>query len=85
MSNIKSPVNIGSDRLVSINELVDIVSKISNKKVNKVYLPNKPQGVRGRNSDNSYVRKVLGWEPKISLEEGLSKTYYWIEQQVKRQ
>jgi nucleoside-diphosphate-sugar epimerase len=82
-SNFMGPLNIGSDRLVTINEMVDIVAKIAGKKVKKKHLLDKPQGVRGRNSDNTLCKKVLGWEPKISLEEGLEKTYKWIEKQVK--
>jgi len=84
-SDFKEPLNIGSDRLVTINELVDIVSKIAGKKLKKAYQLDKPQGVRGRNSDNSLCRKVLNWEPKISLEEGLKITYHWIEKELKKQ
>jgi len=82
-SKFDNPLNIGSDRMVTINELVDIVSKIANKKLKKKYLLDKPQGVRGRNSDNTLLRKTLNWVPQITLEEGLSKTYNWISQQVK--
>jgi nucleoside-diphosphate-sugar epimerase len=82
-SKFDNPLNIGSDRMVTINELVDIVSKIANKKLKKKYLLDKPQGVRGRNSDNTLLRKTLNWVPQIALEEGLSKTYNWISQQVK--
>ncbi len=81
-SSYREPLNIGSDRLVTINQLVDIVSKIAGKNIKKKYLLNKPQGVRGRNSDNALISKVLKWEPEISLEAGLSKTYAWIEKQV---
>lgn len=84
-SDYHEPLNIGSDRLVTIDELVDMVSGIAEKNLKKVYLLNKPQGVRGRNSDNELCRKVLGWEPKITLEEGLKTTYDWIEKQVIRQ
>jgi nucleoside-diphosphate-sugar epimerase len=72
------PLNVGQDRMISINELVDIVSAIANKKINKRYDLSKPQGVRGRNSDNSRLRQVLEWEPGISLETGLKITYEWI-------
>jgi GDP-D-mannose 3', 5'-epimerase len=82
-SNFKDPLNIGSDRLVSINEMADIISKLAGKKINKKYLLGKPQGVRGRNSDNTLCKKVLNWEPKISLEQGLEKTYKWIKSQIK--
>src|SRR6266550_739000 len=76
------PINLGSDRMVSINELVDIVAGIAGKRVVKRYDPAKPQGVRGRNSDNTRLRRVLGWEPQIPLEEGLARTYRWIREQL---
>jgi len=83
-SDFKEPLNIGSDRLVTINELVDMISNIAGKKLKKVYQLDKPQGVRGRNSDNTLCKKVLNWEPKISLEEGLQRTYQWIEKELRR-
>jgi len=82
-SDYQQPLNLGQDRLITINELVEMVAKIAQKKVNKRHDLSKPQGVRGRNSDNSKLRQVLNWEPKISLEEGLTKTYGWIQEQVK--
>jgi nucleoside-diphosphate-sugar epimerase len=81
-SKFDQPLNIGSDRMVSINQLVDIVSKIADKKLQKKYLLDKPQGVRGRNSDNTLLKKTLNWVPQTSLEKGLSKTYSWINQQL---
>lgn len=81
-SNIHEPINIGSDRCVSINEFIDIVSKIAGKTVRKRYDTSKPQGVRGRNSDNTKILKLLKWEPSTSLEEGLTQTYFWIKEQV---
>lgn len=81
-SAFRSPLNLGQDRMVSINELVDIVASIAGKRIGKQYDLSKPQGVRGRNSDNSLLRKTLGWEPAVSLESGLSKTYYWIAAQL---
>lgn len=81
-SDFREPLNIGSDRLISINDMADIISKIAGKKIEKKHLLDKPQGVRGRNSDNTLCKKVLNWEPKISLEEGLEKTYNWIESQI---
>ena len=81
-SDYPNPVNIGSDRLVTINELADIIIGISGKKIEKVYDPTKPQGVRGRNADLTLVTKVLGWKPEISLEQGLAKTYRWIENRL---
>ena len=83
-SDFSEPLNIGSDRLVTIDELVDIVSNIAGKKLKKVYRLDKPQGVRGRNSDNTLCKKVLNWSPRISLEEGLEKTYQWIEKEIKK-
>ena len=78
------PVNLGSDRLVTIDDLVDIVARAAGKRIVKRYDPTKPQGVRGRNSDNTKLRRVLGWEPQVSLEEGLSRTYQWIRGQLAR-
>jgi GDP-D-mannose 3', 5'-epimerase len=82
-SNWKEPLNIGSDRLVSINETADIIAKFAKKHIIKKYDTSKPQGVRGRNSDNTLCEKVISWSPRVSLEEGLSKTYRWIEEMVK--
>ncbi len=81
-SDFSEPLNLGQDRMVTINELADIVAKIAGVKITKKHIDG-PQGVRGRNSDNTKLREVLGWEPKISLEDGLSKTYKWIESQIK--
>jgi GDP-D-mannose 3',5'-epimerase len=67
--------------MVSINQLADIIADIAGVRVQKRHIPG-PQGVRGRNSDNTLLRRVLGWEPQVSLEEGLAKTYAWIEHQV---
>lgn len=83
-SNYTKPVNIGSDRLVSINELADIIAKISHKKIIKTHNLSAPQGVRGRNADLTLVKNVLNWQPKVSLEEGLAKTYQWIDMMVKQ-
>ena len=77
-SDYADPLNLGSDRLVTINQLVDIVEDIAGIKLKRIYNLGAPKGVRGRNSDNARVRSVLGWEPGISLEEGLQKTYAWI-------
>jgi nucleoside-diphosphate-sugar epimerase len=84
-SDHRDPINLGQDRMISINELVDIVAKIAGKRIGKRYDITKPQGVRGRNSDNSRLRDVLKWEPQISLEDGLTKTYRWIEGELKKQ
>jgi len=81
-SDYREPLNLGQDRMLSINDLVDIVAGIADKKISKRYDLTKPQGVRGRNSDNTRLRQVLGWEPAISLEAGLKKTYAWIAGQL---
>lgn len=80
-SDYAEPLNLGQDRLVTINELVDIIAGIAGVEVSRRHVPG-PQGVRGRNSDNTRLKQVLGWEPQVSLEEGLAKTYVWIENQV---
>ncbi|MBI4242576.1 MAG: NAD-dependent epimerase/dehydratase family protein [Planctomycetes bacterium] len=84
-SDFHQPINLGQDRMITVNELVDIVAKIAKKKITKKYDLTKPQGVRGRNADITLIRKILNWEPKISLEEGLKKTYYWIYEQLKKE
>jgi nucleoside-diphosphate-sugar epimerase len=78
-SEHREPLNLGQDRLISINELVDMVAAAAGKRIRKRYDLSAPQGVRGRNSDNTRLREVLGWEPQVSLEEGLRRTYEWIE------
>lgn len=83
-SDYHQPLNLGTDRLVTIDQLVEIVAKIANKKITKRYDLTKPQGVRGRNSDNNRLRQVLKWEPQVSLEKGLEVTYNWILSQVKK-
>jgi GDP-D-mannose 3',5'-epimerase len=83
-SNYDKPMNIGSERLVTIDQLADIITKASGKKITRKYDLTAPQGVRGRNADISLARKVLKWEPNVSLEEGLAKTYKWIEAQCKK-
>jgi GDP-D-mannose 3',5'-epimerase len=81
-SDYREPLNLGQDRMISINELVDMVARIAGKTIRKRYDLTKPQGVRGRNSDNTRLREVLNWEPQISLEQGLVYTYNWINEQV---
>jgi nucleoside-diphosphate-sugar epimerase len=79
---VHEPINLGSSQLVSINELVDIVEGIAGVKLERRYDLSAPQGVRGRNSDNTRIRELLGWEPSISLEAGLERTYAWIHEQM---
>ncbi len=81
-SDLAEPVNIGSSELVSINQLVDIVAGIAGIEVERKHKLDAPQGVRGRNSDNTMIQRELGWEPSITLLDGLTKTYEWIEAQV---
>jgi nucleoside-diphosphate-sugar epimerase len=81
-SDFGEPINLGSDRLVTINALVDIVESIAGVKLKRTYNLSAPMGVRGRNSDNALLRKVLAWEPQTSLEDGLEKTYGWIYDQL---
>ena len=82
-SNFSGPVNIGSEEMVSINQLVDLVADIAGKRIGKRHIDG-PMGVRGRNSDNRLIRSKLGWAPNRTLREGLETTYGWIEQQVRR-
>jgi nucleoside-diphosphate-sugar epimerase len=83
-SDCADALNLGTDRLVTINGLIDLVSAIPGKKLRKRHDLTKPQGVRGRNSDNTMLQRVLGWEPQISLEQGLAKTYRWIEGELRK-
>ena len=81
-SDYGEPLNLGQDRLISVNELVDIVAVAADKSVKKEHDTSKPQGVRGRNSDNSRLRSVLGWVPQTSLERGIEITYRWVREQL---
>lgn len=81
-SNYHEPLNLGTDRLVTINQLVDLVCLVAHKTVRRRHDLTKPQGVRGRNSDNTRLCQVLGWQPSISLETGLEVTYKWIESEL---
>lgn len=83
-SDFHEPLNLGTDEMVTINELVDIVSEIAGKTLVKQHDLSKPQGVRGRNSDNTLLREALEWEPRVSLREGLAPTYEWIEGELRR-
>jgi len=83
-SDYREPLNLGTDRLITINGLVELIAKIAGKRLTRRHDLNKPQGVRGRNSDNRRLRQTLGWEPSVSLEEGLIVTYRWIENELRR-
>lgn len=78
------PVNIGSEEMVTINQLVEITSRVAGKSITKKHISG-PLGVRGRNSDNALIRDVLGWDYKLSLQEGIDRTYRWISQEIARQ
>jgi GDP-D-mannose 3', 5'-epimerase len=80
-SDYREPLNLGTERMVTINELAAIITEVAGKTLTVEHIEG-PQGVRGRNSDNSRLREVLGWEPRIDLEEGLAETYRWIEKQL---
>jgi nucleoside-diphosphate-sugar epimerase len=81
-SKFSDVFNLGSEEQVSINEMVDIIQEIAEYNVKKIYQLDKPQGVRGRSSDNSFVNKRIGWKPNYSLRDGLEKTYKWIYDQM---
>jgi len=81
-SDFRQPLNLGQDRMVTINQLADMVASVAGVQISKKHVPG-PMGVRGRNSDNTLLRSVLKWEPAISLEEGLARTYGWIEEEVR--
>lgn len=82
LSACPEPLNIGNDELISIDELADLIIEISEKRIRKQYDLSKPQGVRGRNADLALIRKVIGWQPKTSYCEGLTRTYKWINEMV---
>jgi GDP-D-mannose 3',5'-epimerase len=81
-SNINEPINLGSSEMVSINQLVDIVEEIAGYKMKRKYDLKAPKGVRGRNSENTLIRKYLGWEPSIPLKKGMKKTFEWIKEEM---
>ena len=82
-SDVEEPLNIGSDELVTINQLIDVVEEIAGVKLKRRYNLDAPIGVRGRNSNNTLVKAKLGWEPSIPLRVGMEKTYRWIYAQAK--
>jgi nucleoside-diphosphate-sugar epimerase len=82
--NHPEPVNIGSEEMVSIDELLSVVEECAGtNKRHRHYNLDAPKGVRGRNSDNTYIRRVLGWSPQMRLKDGIAKTYAWVSEQVK--
>ena len=76
------PVNIGSEEMVTINQLVETAAKVADKKVERIHKLDAPLGVRGRNSNNDLIREKLGWDYSQTLEEGIFKTYHWIKSQI---
>lgn len=84
-SDISEPINLGSSEMVSINQLVGIVEDIAGCKMDRKYDPDAPKGVRGRNSDNTLIRKYLGWEPSVPLKKGIKKTYEWIKEEMNKE
>jgi nucleoside-diphosphate-sugar epimerase len=82
-SEYPEPLNLGTDELITINELVNLVARIAGKRITKRHNLSGPQGVRGRNSNNTRLRKVLSWEPSVALERGLAVTFEWIAEQVR--
>jgi nucleoside-diphosphate-sugar epimerase len=83
-SDLHEPINLGSSELVTVNDLLDLIEEIAGVKLERRYDPTAPQGVRGRNSDNTLIEKTLGWSPGISLRKGLEPTYRWIYDQLKK-
>jgi nucleoside-diphosphate-sugar epimerase len=81
-SDILDPINLGSSELVTINQLVDIAEEIAGVKLKRKYNLSAPKGVNGRNSDNTMIKKLLGWEPSIRLRDGMEKTMAWIEKEM---
>jgi len=84
-SDFQGPVNVGSEEMVTINQMVEIVAGIAKKKITRKHKLDAPTGVRGRNSDNTLIREKLGWDFELTLEEGLTRTYLWISEQTKLQ
>lgn len=82
-SDCREPLNLGTEELVTVNQLVDLAAEVAGKAIQKTYDLSKPQGVRGRNSDNTKLQRVLGWEPKTELRQGLEPTYNWIESELR--
>jgi GDP-D-mannose 3',5'-epimerase len=80
---IATPINLGTSEMISVNELVDIVEQVGGVKLKRKYLPDAPKGVAGRNSDNTMIKRILGWEPSTPIREGIRPTFRWIEQQYR--
>ena len=83
-SDVNEPLNLGSEEMVTINQLVDIVEDIAGLTLKREYNLDAPKGVRGRSSDNTMIRELMEWEPSVPLSEGMKKTYDWISEEIKR-
>ena len=83
-SNINTPLNLGSDHMVTINQLIAMISEISGKTIQPKYDLSKPVGPKGRNSDNTLIHELLDWKPDLSLEFGMAQTYKWIDSQLSK-
>ena len=83
-SDFHDPINLGQDRMISMDDLVHLIESVAEYSIEVKHIPG-PEGVRGRNSDNTLLRKTLNWEPAISLEEGIEHTYLWIEDQIRNE
>lgn len=83
-SNCTDPVNIGSEEQVSINQMIECIEEIGNYKIEKKYLLDKPKGVRGRSSNNQFVKRMIGWDTRTKLKDGLRATYEWINSEIEK-
>ena len=83
-SDVNEPINIGSDEMISMNDLVDLACSFEDKKLEKIHVPG-PEGVRGRNSDNTLIKEKLGWAPDVALKDGLRSTYFWIKGELEKE
>jgi nucleoside-diphosphate-sugar epimerase len=84
-SEVREPINLGSSEMVSVNELVSIVEGIGGVRLDRKYDLSAPKGVRGRNSENTLIKQLLGWQPSTSLKDGLTETYRWISKAMDRE
>jgi GDP-D-mannose 3',5'-epimerase len=83
-SDIKEPLNIGSEEMISMNDMVDLIASFDGKTLGKKHIPG-PEGVRGRNSDNALIKQKLGWAPSISLKDGLQRLHTWLKVQIEEE
>ena len=81
-SGYTKPINLGTDELITVNQLVDVVCQTAGKRLRRHHDLSKPQGVRGRNSDNTVLKEVIGWQPAITIQVGIKDTYDWIANEI---